>query len=146
MLIQEVSYLTADYKKTLQLRNNILREPLGKKLTSQDTQGEPDHLHFATLYLDSAIACVIAVPLEGLAKIKLRQMAVATEWQRQGLGLSLINYVENTLYPRGTREIELSARLETKGFYQKLGYKAVNSVYLEIGIEHIKMHKYLTKN
>ena len=53
MLIQEVSYLTADYKKTLQLRNNILREPLGKKLTSQDTQEESEHLHFATLYLDS---------------------------------------------------------------------------------------------
>ena len=74
---------------------------------------------------------------------KLRQMAVHENYQRQGLGSSLIRQIEPALQQRGFQNIELNAREEAVNFYQRLGYQTAGDRFMEVGIGHWKMRRQL---
>ena len=132
-----------DYLKTLQLRESVLRVPIGQKLSMADTSDEAQQLHFGIFKDCELIACVVAKPLDTRATIKLRQMAVSPCFQGQSFGKTLIGSTEKILRQKGYMSIEMSARQTAIGFYEKLGYRTVGDVFMEIGIAHIAMHKYL---
>jgi len=141
VLIKQISYGSPEYLEALKLRTAILRTPLGKTLSTEDTDGEESQLHFGCFSGQDLLACaVIKAVTEGLCA-KLRQMAVADSAQGKGVGKKLIAEIENILREQGFKELELSARKTAQGFYEKLGYHASGDYYLEQGIKHIKMHK-----
>ena len=141
MLIKQINYGSPEYLEALKLRTAILRTPLGKTLSREDTDGEETQQHFGCFSDQDLLACaVIKAVTEGLCA-KLRQMAVADSAQGKGVGKKLIAEIENNLRKKGFKELELSARKTAQGFYEKLGYQAGGDYYLEQGIEHIKMQK-----
>ncbi len=129
------------YDDELTLRDIVLRIPLGLRLADEDLSAEVDHWHFGiTGNNDELLACVVFVPLAG-ATAHLRQMAVANEQQRRGVGRTLVEHAECEVWSRGIERIVLHARVEAIGFYQRLGYECEGGHYLEVGIPHQTMSK-----
>jgi predicted GNAT family N-acyltransferase len=143
MITREIKHNTDDYVASLRLRSDILRAPLGKELVNSDTDGEEHQLHFGCFTAGQLKGCIVAKPLNGGTKVKLRQMAVAGDCQGQGIGKRLIVDFERFLKNKGIKRTELSARQTAILFYKKLGYETIGGSYLEQGIEHTKMQKTL---
>lgn len=138
---RETRYGSEAYKTTLELRHRVLRAPLGLDLWHENLSVERDQRHFSIWQQpDTLLACVVIVPL-ARACVKLRQMAVNPDYQKQGLGQQLLTSVEKILLADGIGLIELHARVSAQGFYKSCGYQPVGDIFTEIGIEHLCMTK-----
>jgi len=140
----QIKFGSPEYELSLKLREQILRQPLGLVLSREDLRGENQQLHFGLFadQQDVLLACLVVNPLTAL-KAKLRQMAVAIDSQRQGLGELLVKETEDFLRTHGVQIVELHARTSATGFYEKLGYEPSGPVFTEVGIEHLKMSRRL---
>lgn len=134
---------SALHGQTLALREAVLRAPLGLPLSEADRRGEESQWHFVLCAPDETLlACVLAVPLEE-GVFKLRQMAVRTDLQGQGLGRVLMHEVEAVLLAAGARSVVLHARVSATPFYHLLGYVAEGEDFEEVTIPHRHMRKTL---
>ncbi|MFI4850966.1 MAG: GNAT family N-acetyltransferase [Gimesia chilikensis] len=140
MQFREISWQSDEYQQACELRNTILRLPLGLNLLQEDLSNEAEYLHFGMFKSDRLVACVLAVPL-GSGRAKLRQMAVSGECQGQGIGRRLIESVEDCLVQQGFQVVELDARREAVGFYEKLGYIPKGDEFISVTIPHQRMTK-----
>ncbi len=137
----EIAFGSDEYKQTCELRNEVLRLPLGLNLYSEDLQREKEQLHFGLFDHDTElIACVIAM-LQGSGKAKLRQMVVKAGYEGRGVGRRLLLSLEEMLATRGVSQLSLHARISAAGFYEKLGYVCSGEPFVEVGIPHIRMEK-----
>jgi len=143
MIINEILFGSSDFRKECELRNKILRIPLGLDLFDEDLSREISQMHFG-LFDDEhiLIACAIAVCISP-TEAKIRQMAVAGGYQNQGHGRSIIRYIETHLARQGLTHFCMHARMNAVGFYEKLGYSRVGPEFVEVGLPHIKMEKFI---
>lgn len=129
------------YKAVFNLREAVLRKPIGLSLHNEDLSNEVnDHILIATIN-DTIAACLILSP-KGNNRVQLRQMAVSPEWQGKNIGKQLVQYAEQFAWQHGYNNIVLHARITAQGFYHKLDYAAVGNVFTEVGIPHIEMEKH----
>lgn len=142
MKVIEIEWCSPEYQSALELRHEVLRAPLGLKLTAEELDGEHGQLHFGVVEGDKLVATLVARP-RSTSLVQLRQMAVHSDYQARGLGRFLIEYCESDLRTRGFQEITLNARLTAVRFYEKLGYQAVGDVFEELTLDHQKMVKQL---
>lgn len=85
-----------------------------------------------------------AFPKKGTKEIFIiGRVAVLKKFRLHHLGSQVIEALETYVKLEGGREIELSAQLHAKGFYQKLGYVPEGEIYLDEHCEHILMRKKL---
>ncbi|MBR8827323.1 MAG: GNAT family N-acetyltransferase [Gomphosphaeria aponina SAG 52.96 = DSM 107014] len=136
---------SAAYHAALLLREQVLRKPLGLELNESDLANEINEYHLAAFDQEKLVGCVSLRPINS-SIIKLRQMAVEPTYQRKGIGRQLLDYAEKITLSQGFREIELHARYEAKGFYEKLGYQAHGKFFIEVTIPHILMKKTIHKS
>lgn len=139
----QIAYGSEEYREACELRNRVLRLPLGLDLYQEDLAAEASQSHFG-LY-DTAgrlLACVSVIwPSEQEARI--RQMAVQPELQGLGYGSSLMQKLESHLTKRGVMRLELHARVTAIAFYTSLGFICVGERYVEVGIPHQSMVKHI---
>ncbi|MCA9019285.1 MAG: GNAT family N-acetyltransferase, partial [Planctomycetaceae bacterium] len=109
----------------------------------EDLSAESEYLHFGIEQEGQIVAYVLAVPLTAECA-KLRQMAVAVTCQGQGLGRRLLELVEKSLKQKGFQVLELDARKEAVGFYEKLGYAVEGDEFISVTIPHRRMTKSIT--
>lgn len=133
---------TSDYKRSLILRQKILRAPIGLDINDEDLSAEDDQLHFGLFDGHIILACVIAVPLEQ-GKVKIRQMAVSEKLQGTGLGSKLFENCLKELKEKGFKKVELNARKIAVGFYKKHGFQIEGEEFIEVSIPHFKMTRTL---
>lgn len=138
---KEVKYASESYKKTIVLRDEILRKPLGLKYTHEQLTVEKDFFHLACFdQYDNCLACLILQPISD--KIcKMRQVAVAGSHQGKGLGRSFVAFFESYAKSKGFDRIEVNARLAAVPFYEKVGYLKQGEIFYEVGIPHYFMVK-----
>lgn len=137
-----VQHGSREHAQVDDLRERVLRKPLGITLTEADRNIRPEMLIFATFDGGAAVASLMLDPLTA-ANFKLRQMCVEPSLQKGGLGRALVVYAEDHARHSGFREIEMSARLDAAGFYEKLGYAREGDIFDAFGIQHVKMTKTL---
>jgi ribosomal protein S18 acetylase RimI-like enzyme len=140
MIVKEIPYGSALYAQMKELRESVLRHPLGLILTENDIQGEEDQIHIAAIENNAVVGTVILKPLSNDV-VKLRQMAVAPEMHGRGVGRDLVRFAEDVACTRGFLTIEMSARVSAIGFYQKLGFELVGESFTEVTVPTIKMVK-----
>lgn len=139
MTLREVAYGTPEYDATVALRDAVLRRPLGLVFTPEQLAAEVDEIHVGGFADDGALlACVVLVAKPG-GVMKLRQMAVHPDHQRQGLGARLVAFAEQVARARGARRMVLNARDEAIGFYAGLGYAVDGPGFVEVTIPHHTM-------
>lgn len=141
MNLVEIKYKSNLYKKEIELRNAVLRAPLGLKFKKEDLEAEVDELRYGLLNHDGVLVACLLVRILDNSIAKIRQMAVKEELRGKGLGRELMNNVESELKKKNFNKIELHARMYAKVFYDKLGYIETGDIFTEIGIPHIKMVK-----
>lgn len=130
------------YEAAVQLREKVLRKPLGIPLRDVDTADDAQEELFCALSGDRLIACLHLKPADG-ATMKLRQMAVEPQFQKSGVGSALVRYAEHWAAAHGIATIALDARTAVTKFYESLGYRIDGDEFESVGIPHIHMSKAL---
>jgi ribosomal protein S18 acetylase RimI-like enzyme len=139
---REVQHGTDEYKQTVALRDEILRKPLSLTFGPEELSEERDSFHLACWQDDMLAACLVLKPLSG-QQIRMRQLAVGTDFQGKGIGRMLVGYSESFAREHGYREIILHARETAVRFYEKLGYRKEGDYFIEVTIPHLLMRKIL---
>ncbi|WP_339735329.1 GNAT family N-acetyltransferase [uncultured Gimesia sp.] len=144
MKFERIPFRSDWYEQACELRNELLRRPLGLDLFTEDLEAEAGYRHFGMIEEDRVVACALAIP-ETPDKAKIRQMAVSVEYQNQGIGKQLVRNMELDLKQQGVESLELEARSTAVGFYEKLGYDAEGEEFLAVSIPHVRMVKSLVQ-
>lgn len=128
------------YQQVWDLREEVLRIPLGLSLKNEDLSRDKINTIFIALHEGRVIGCVFMQPIDK-SEIQLRAMAVYNEWQGKGVGRLLVQAAEEWAWQEGYDKIILHARKVAMGFYKTLGYHQYGDQFLEVGIPHYMMEK-----
>jgi predicted GNAT family N-acyltransferase len=141
--ICEVAPDSPEYWATVDLRDAILRKPLGLQFSAGELEDEKTSHHLACYRDGRLVGCLVLYPL-GSGDVRMRQVAVVAELQGQGIGTALVKYSEELARRIGYRRMILHAREAAVVFYEKLGYSTVGDQFEEVTIPHWKMERSLT--
>ena len=130
------------YDQEKELRTRILRTPLGLALTEADLRGEDQQVHIVALDEDEQVKGCVLVAFSG-DRARIRQIAVDGDCQGKGVGRELMLRAEQAIRVRGKQTVMLHARITARGFFEKLGYRAVSGVFTEVTVPHIVLEKTL---
>ena len=142
MGLKQIDYGSAEYNQMVQLRDQMLRKPLGLQFTPEELIEEKNELLIASFDEDEILGCCMLKPLDS-ETVRLRQMAVKDELQLKGIGASIIAFAENLAKDKGYSRIIMHARDSAIGFYEKFGYEIKGEKFIEVNIPHHIMEKEL---
>ena len=137
---QIITYGSSEYRSMCILRDEVLRKPIGLRLTETEISRDKNDMLFVCLENGEAVACCILTEIES-DTVQLRQMAVATVYQQKGLGKELLLFAEKTAKDKHYSVICMHARKTAIGFYEKSGYTVAGEEFTEVGIPHFEMKK-----
>jgi predicted GNAT family N-acyltransferase len=142
MSLKIIEFGSPSYQKMVDLRFQILRNPLGLTFSQADLDKEKEDILIGFFEDDELEGCCILTP-DNKTNIRLRQMAVVSGLQGKGIGRVIMNFAENVARDRGYKKLSMHARKTAIGFYQKLGYEIVGEEFEEVTIPHFEMQKTL---
>ncbi len=138
-----IAYKTAEYNQSVELRDKILRKPLGMVFT-EAFLADDEHEFILGLFDHDKITATLNLKPVSKTQLKMRQVAVDEKIQGQGLGSKLVKFSEDYALKKGFNEIILHARDTAVNFYLNLNYKITDpNIFYEVGIPHLKMAKKL---
>lgn len=143
--LRKVLLDTPEYALTLALRERVLLAPFGIPLEvarADDVQS----FHFGLFSAEggACLACLLLVPRASGA-LQMRQVAVAPECQRSGLGRRLAQGAESWARSEGSTLVYAHARETALPFYLALGYALVGEPFVQVGLPHRRVEKPLTR-
>ena len=142
MPIKQIDHSTKEYHQMVDLRNEILRKPLGLTLKKEELDKEKDDILIGAFEEDKMLGCCLLTRVDD-NNVRLRQMAVQNNLQGKGIGASMLNFAENVARDAGYKNMVMHARKTAIHFYEKLGYKICSEEFEEITIPHYLMEKKL---
>lgn len=142
MALKQIDHGTKEYQQMVNLRNEILRKPLGLSFTPEELAKEKEDILIGAFDEDEMLACCMLTRADNKC-LRLRQMAVQNNLQGKGIGASMMNFAEILARDKGYKKLIMHARETVVGFYEKLGYKVVGDKFTEVTIPHFVMEKKL---
>ncbi len=142
MPIKQIDHSSKEYRQMVELRNEILRKPLGLSFKKEELAREEDDILIGAFEEDKMLGCCLLTRVDK-NNVRLRQMAVQNNLQGKGIGATMLNYAENVARDAGYKNMVMHARKTAVGFYEKLDYKVIGDEFEEITIPHIIMEKKL---
>lgn len=143
LTFREVQHGSPEYWATVELRDVVLRKPLGLQFSREELAAEGESHHLAGYRDQRLIACLVLRPL-AQGEIRMRQVAVAAQWQARGIGRALVEFSETVARRLGFERMTLHARDTAVPFYEKLGYVRVGEPFEEVTVVHWAMEKRLS--
>lgn len=140
--IRQIEFDTDEYKKELELRDIVLRKPIGLNIFHENLEGEENDYHIGFFINNNLVGILILTKLDGM-EIKMRQVAVEESLRGNNIGAQLVIYAEEFAKNIGYKKILLNSRKIAVRFYEKLGYEKVSEEFIEVNIPHYKMQKKL---
>lgn len=141
MNISPIEFGSPDHDLTVRLRTDILRKPLGLEFTAEQLAAEWADLHVACFDdHENLVGCLI-LSKKDEKTVKMRQVAVAADRQRLGIGQAMVAWSEVWARRNGFEKMSLHARETAVPFYLKLNYEQLGKVFLEVGIRHFLMER-----
>ena len=92
-LIREIEHGSLAYWATVELRDSILRKPLGLQFSAEELDAEKDSHHLACYRGERLIGCRVLRPMAG-GDVQMRQVAVVPDLQGQGIGTAIVEHSE----------------------------------------------------
>ena len=137
-LIVRPAHWSADTESLMAIRNAVFVEEQGVPV-----ELEQDGLDSSCSH---AIAILGGTPI-GAGRVTkaghIGRVAVLAAQRGQGIGTELIRCLIGIASSASTTStatlIDLNAQLQAVGFYENLGFESVGPVFLEAGIEHVRM-------
>ena len=124
------------------LRDEILRRPLGLCFTKEDLEKEKDDILIAAFDDDVILGCCL-LSQTCADTVRLRQMAVKNNLQGKGIGQAIMNFAETLARDKGYKKLTMHARDTAIGFYERCGYKIEGEQFMEVSVPHHVMEKRL---
>jgi ribosomal protein S18 acetylase RimI-like enzyme len=142
MALKILDHGSREYQQMVQLRNEILRRPLGLQFTPEELEKEKEEILIGAFEEEKMLGCCMLIKQDPIT-VRLRQMAVLNNLQGKGIGRALMQFAENIARDRGFQKITMHARKTAVGFYEKLGYRVCGQEFEEVTIPHYVMEKLL---
>ncbi len=140
--IKIIEFNSTEYSAELELRNEILRIPIGMKIFEEVPDDDIADIHIGAFINKNLIGCLLLTRLNNKI-IKMRQVAVNEEYQGKYVGSKMVRYAEDYSRSQGYQEMVLHARDNAVIFYKNLGYEVSGDEFIEVNIPHYEMHKSL---
>jgi predicted N-acetyltransferase YhbS len=140
---RRIAWGSAEYHKTLEIRDLTLRRPHGQSIASDDLPPEKTVKLFAAVSGAEIIGTAYLTPVSP-GVIQLRQLAIHPEFQRRGIGSQFMLFLEEEAAKCGGSRVYLEGRVSMRRFYEKLNYRQISDEFLYRTIPHLKMEKLLT--
>jgi len=137
---REIYLGTPEYEAAMELREAVLRIPLGLSFTEEELAAEPECFHLAGFQEGRLVAILLLKPLNH-ETVKMRQVAVDPSLQKCGAGTQLLQFAEEFARARGFTSVIAHARGTAAGFYRRNGYAESGAPFLETTIPHILVCK-----
>jgi len=131
-----------EYPEYLELREAVLRRPIGLRITEEELAMEEHYVHIAGLIDSRVCATTALVPEEG-NKMRMIQVAISPDVQSKGIGSAMMRFIDEYCKLRSVEYIWCHARESAVAFYAKNGYSAEGESFEKVGIPHRLMHKSL---
>jgi predicted GNAT family N-acyltransferase len=135
-----ITFGSPEYRSMCRLRNEVLRKPIGLRLTETEIARDENDILLACMENREVIACCILTKINS-ETVQLRQMAVASDYQLRGIGRELFRFAEKTAKENHYSVLRMHARKTATGFYEKSGYAIIGTEFTEVGIPHFEMEK-----
>lgn len=74
---------------------------------------------------------------------KLERIAVLKEFRGKNFGAEMVKAMEEVILKRQCKEAVLNAQTYAEDFYKKLGYTTNSDIFMDAGIPHVTMSKFL---
>ena len=136
--IREINYNSPDYMQELELRDKVLRKPLGMSLSDDNLEADKNDIHIGA-FVDNKLVGVLILSRLNQNDVKMRQVAVLEGMRSKKIGSKMVAYAEQFSKDLHYTTMLLNARKTAVGFYEKLGYEKVGNEFLEINNPHFKM-------
>jgi N-acetylglutamate synthase-like GNAT family acetyltransferase len=142
MALKMIDHGTQEYQQMVNLRNEILRKPLGLVFDPGELEREKEDVLMGAFEEEKLLGCCLLTRMDDRT-MRLRQMAVPSGMQGKGIGRALMIFCENVARDMGYKRLIMHARKTALGFYEKLGYSVYGEEFMEITIPHYIMEKAL---
>lgn len=142
MALKIIDHGSPEYQQMLKLRDSLLRKPLGLSFSPEELEKEKENLLIGAFEDEDMLGCCMLVQ-ETPSIVRLRQMAVLNDLQGKGIGKALTIFAENIARDHGYKVMNMHARKNVVGFYEKMGYNVVGDEFIELTIPHFTMQKEL---
>ena len=129
--------------RCLAIRREVFVEEQGVPVAEEMDADDRGCTHFLALAGGEAVGTA-RLRVTGDGRVKAERVAVRRPFRRAGVGRALMRALEDAARARGHRELVLNAQVPVVAFYERLGYRAEGSEFLEAGIPHRAMRKPLT--
>jgi ribosomal protein S18 acetylase RimI-like enzyme len=139
--IRWISHGSQEYEKSLNLREEVLRKPLGLRLEREVLNEENANL-LTAWYRERCVGTMVMFKDDN-ETARMKAVAVDSQFQGRGIGKNMVEEFEKEACRLGLKKVSLHARKVVIEFYEKLGYEAVGEEFYEVTIPHKKMSKNL---
>ena len=140
--IKEIAFNSSDYKKSVTIREEILRIPLGLSFSKEELEEEASDIHIAGFSGETMIGTLVLSP-QNKEIIRMRQVAVNSDYQKRGIGKQLVEFSENFVVKKGYKKMILHSREDVIPFYTKLGYSVFGDRFESVTLAHFCMERQL---
>ena len=130
------------YQKAVELRYRVLRAPLGLQFTQAELERDSQAVHFG-ITEGKELVGVLSLHSGPNSTVRMKQVAVASSHQGTGYGSSLVEAAEKWAKEMKFERIQLHARETALGFYLRHQYNIVGTSFIEVGIVHFLMEKFI---
>ncbi|MDT8452052.1 MAG: GNAT family N-acetyltransferase [Gammaproteobacteria bacterium] len=131
-----------EFEAYYELRWRVLREPWQQPAGSEKDELEIESFHIMASDENNKVVGVGRLHFNTKTEAQIRYMAVAPEYETQGIGTSILEALEAKARQQQYKTIVLHARENVVGFYQKKGYELLEKSHLLFGtIQHFRMCK-----
>tara|TARA_S200000501_G_scaffold160487_1_gene151361 strand:+ start:181 stop:624 length:444 start_codon:yes stop_codon:yes gene_type:complete len=135
-----------DFLKIFKLRIEVFifeqKCPIEEEFDIHDNLNS-DSIHFIVEDNDECIGTARIVKYEN-NKFKIQRVCIKKSKRKLNFGSKLMDKMHQYLIDLNVSMVEISAQISAIKFYKNLGYFEEGSLYLEAGLEHIKMAKKLS--
>lgn len=126
-----------------QLRWLVLRAPWQQPPGSEQDELEQQAFHLMLIDGSGGVQAVGRLHQLDNSTGQIRYMAVADSARGKGAGSVILQQLQQQAVSLGLKHLQLNARQEAVGFYQRLGYQRVGDAKPMFGIAHLRMTKTL---
>lgn len=134
MLIRRIPH-----EDTLIIRHKVLW-PL-KPVEFCKLEDDPRGIHYGG-FLNGKLICVASVFIDNKSA-RLRKFANLIEYQNQGYGTKMINYILADLIKAGVNNFWCDARVTAQKFYNRFEMSKKGDIFLKSDVEYIVMERKL---
>ena len=125
--IRDITYGSEEYLETLELRNRVMRIPLGLDIHKEDFSHERESAVIGSFDGERLLGVGV---MSHKDVYKGEYLCVDFDLQGSGVGGALLDRMESIAAEQGGKKMHLDARVTAQDFYTHHGYQTVSEVFI----------------